>query len=115
MRTRITLALLALLAAAAITACEEEPPDPTPESAVAGTEVDVVDNRFEPEVLSVEPGDTVTWTWQGQNPHDVVGDVFGSDIQTTGTFTHTFEDPGEYDYVCTIHRGMVGVIVVEEG
>jgi plastocyanin len=114
MRTRFATALIALLTATAITACDDGRADLSPDDAVAGNEVDVIDNRFEPAVLAIEPGDTVTWTWQGENPHDVVGDQFESDIRSTGTFTHIFEDPGEYAYVCTIHPGMEGLIVVAE-
>lgn len=82
------------------------------EDAVATTEVSVIDNRFEPEVIEVAAGDTVTWTWNGSAPHDVDGDGFASEVQNSGTFQHTFDSAGEYEYVCNIHSGMRGLVVV---
>lgn len=114
MPTRLTTVLVSLLLAGALVACDDGQGDHSPQDASPGTEVDVVDNRFEPEAREVQPGDTVTWTWHGSNPHDVVGDGFESDVLTTGAFSHTFDSPGEYPYVCTIHAGMDGLIVVED-
>lgn len=55
--------------------------------------------------LVIEPGDTITWTWQGSEPHDVSGDGFRSEARTTGTFSHTFDRAREYQNFCTIHSG----------
>ncbi|HJQ75634.1 MAG TPA: cupredoxin domain-containing protein [Acidimicrobiia bacterium] len=101
-----------VLAAAMITACGGDDGALSPSDAVATTEVDVVDNEFVPSVIEIEVGDTVTWTWGGQDQHDVAGDGFESEVQTSGTFSHTFESPGEYDYVCNIHADMEGLVVV---
>lgn len=57
------------------------------------TTVSVDDNLFDPESVEVAAGDTVTWEWTGSQPHNVRGDDFESDIQTEGTFEHTFEEP----------------------
>jgi plastocyanin len=112
MRKILKLTPITILTAALVTACDGQG-DLSAQDAVPSTEVELFDNRFEPAVISIEAGDTVTWTWRGQAPHDVVGDGFESDVQTTGTFTHTFDAGGEYDYVCRIHSGMKGLIVVE--
>ena len=112
MRAQISIVLL-LAAVVSITACDQGE-ELSPEDAVATNEVDVVDNRFEPAVIAVETGDTVTWTWGGETPHDVTGDDFASETQTDGTFTHTFETSGQYQYRCTIHSGMNGLVVVED-
>jgi hypothetical protein len=45
----------------------------------------------------------------------VVGDGIESETQTEGTFQHTFAAPGRYEYRCTLHGGMDGVVVVTEG
>lgn len=79
---------------------------------VATSEVAVVDDDFEPAVAEVRAGTTVTWTWQGRNDHNVVADDFSSDVQSSGTFTHTFDEPGTYAYRCTLHSGMRGEVVV---
>lgn len=115
MRKRMITFLTIVLAAAAVTACDNGDGGEgglSPSDAVATTEVDVVDNEFQPSVIEIEAGDTVTWTWGGQSQHDVAGDGFESEVQTSGTFSHTFESPGEYDYVCNIHSGMNGLVVV---
>ena len=106
---RVTLA--ALLAVAG-TACGQASNGAGAAEPVAGTQVDVVDNAFEPSNLQVDAGDTVTWVWSGSNDHNVVGDEFASDIQQAGTFEYTFHEPGEFDYVCALHPGMEGTITV---
>lgn len=78
------------------------------------TEVAVLDNSFDPEAIEVPVGTTVTWTWEGDNQHNVVGDGFESPVQRTGEFQHTFTDPGTYDYECTLHAGMRGEVVVAD-
>lgn len=84
-------------------------------SSVDGPTVAVVDYAFEPATLPVEAGDTVTWVWDGRAPHNVIGEGFQSRDQSSGTFLHTFEQPGSYPYACTIHPGMEGSVVVEAG
>jgi plastocyanin len=79
---------------------------------VEGTQVRVVDNDFEPSVLHVTTGETVTWTWEGSRDHNVVGEAFQSETQASGTFTHTFAQPGTYPYQCALHAGMRGEIIV---
>lgn len=112
-RGRMLTLLGAILLAIAMAACGESSNEGAAE-AVEGTQVSVVDNDFEPSNLQVKAGDTVTWTWEASNDHNVVGDTFESDVQQSGTFTHTFDDAGEYEYVCTLHAGMNGAIVVAE-
>lgn len=85
----------------------------TPAAGGGGTTVAVIDNEFQPVDLSVSAGDTVTWEWQGNIPHNVKGDGFESEIQDEGTFNHTFDSAGEYAYECTVHPGMEGTITVQ--
>jgi plastocyanin len=84
-----------------------------PRPSVEGPAVAVRDYELEPATITVEAGDTVTWVWEGRAPHDVVGQGFESRDQSSGTFRHTFDEPGTYAYECTIHPGMEGSIVVE--
>jgi plastocyanin len=82
---------------------------------VAGvTEVAARDNQFTPPAIEVPAGATVTWAFEdGFVPHDVTGDGFTSgDPQRSGSFTHTFDQPGTYPYRCTLHDGMTGRVVV---
>ena len=75
-------------------------------------EVTVVDTDYEPSEVSVFTGGTVTWTWDADLAHDVKSDDFKSELQKEGTFEHTFEEPGRYEYTCSIHPQMEGVVEV---
>jgi plastocyanin len=108
---RLSLCLAAL--ALGITACASEGSAEPPPS-VEGPGVAVRDYEFEPASLTVEAGDAVTWVWEGRASHDVVGQGFESNEQSSGTFGHVFEQPGTHAYECTIHPGMEGSIVVED-
>jgi len=69
--------------------------------------------RFSPEAIQVPAGTTVTWHFEDAGvPHDVKGDGFQSPKLTEGTWKHRFDRPGEYRYVCTLHAGMEGRVVV---
>jgi plastocyanin len=78
------------------------------------TEVAAKDNQFTPAAIQVTAGTTVTWTFDDRFvPHNVNGDGWTSgDPKARGTFTHTFDRPGTYDYRCTLHDGMDGRVVV---
>jgi plastocyanin len=81
---------------------------------VATSQISVQDNNFEPEVAEVTAADTVTWTWEGSSEHNVVGDGFESDVQRDGTFERRFDEPGTYEYRCTLHGGMTGTVIVTD-
>lgn len=87
--------------------------------------VEVDDNEFVPDSLSVEPGSTVIWEWVGEADHNVapssVPDEASwegqTDLQSEGTYEHTFDTEGTYEYICEPHVGvgMTGSIEVAEG
>ena len=41
------------------------------------------------------------------------GDELDSGNHDSGEYEHSFEEPGTYEYVCTLHAGMDGVVEVE--
>lgn len=75
---------------------------------------------FEPPVIQVAVGTSVTWTFadRGANgtaeadPHNVVGSGFASPVLTTETWQHTFTNVGSFTYVCTLHPNMKGRVEV---
>lgn len=83
----------------------------------ADVSVEVGDNFFNAASITVNVGDTVTWNHRGQRPHDVTADdgTFSSPrrMMNGQTFTFTATTPGNYAYVCTIHQGMNGTLVVQ--
>ncbi|HEX6287138.1 MAG TPA: plastocyanin/azurin family copper-binding protein [Acidimicrobiia bacterium] len=65
---------------------------------------------------SVEVGATVTVTNEDDVSHTWTSedDVFDSGSLSQGeSFQYTFDEAGEYSFVCTIHPGMSGSITVE--
>jgi plastocyanin len=82
-----------------------------------GTEVSMEGIAFEPAEVTVAVGDSVTWTNNDSVAHDVTADSFSSGeaggMAGGDTFEHTFEEAGSFDYVCTVHPGMDGTVVVE--
>jgi len=77
----------------------------------------VIDNfTFSPPRLSVKTGTNVTWTNRDDIPHAIaaVGKLFRSKaLDTDGAYSFTFTMPGTYEYFCSLHPRMTGVIVVE--
>jgi plastocyanin len=81
--------------------------DPSPED--FPHTVQLIGSSFHPEVLEVPEGSTVVWFFEGFGaPHNVRGEGFRSPDRHRGTFHHTFEDPGVYDYKCTLHGERMG-------
>ena len=71
------------------------------------------DVEFNPDEVTIYTGGTVTWEWDDGNiVHDVKGDDFKSELQKEGTFEHTFDEAGTFDYTCTVHPAMKGEVVV---
>ena len=72
------------------------------------------DSTFQPGHIEVPARTTVTWTNGDQTPHNVkFDDGPSSDNLAFGaTFQRVFNDPGTFDYECTIHPGMIGRVTV---
>jgi plastocyanin len=82
------------------------------EPVIGVNDVAVHDDKFGPAAIEIPAGTTVTWRWDGNEEHNVVGDVFKSPTQADGTFVHTFAEPGTYEYRCSRHYFMRGEVVV---
>ncbi len=116
-RSRSMMALGALILTFGIAACGDDDGSADGADTTAGdgpstVTVEVDDNFFDPETVDVSVGDTVNWEWVGVEPHNVVGDDFSSEIQQEGTYEYTFDETGTYQYTCTVHPGMDGVVEV---
>ena len=112
------LPALLVTSALVLAACGSDAAAPAviPEGAgepVADPIVEVDDNVFVPESITVTAGTEVRWEWVGGAAHNVVGDDFESEIQVEGEFTHTFDEPGVYEYFCLPHTNMVATVIVE--
>lgn len=81
----VGLALLLAIGAATALALRAEP---DPGAPVAGvSEGAVRDNEFSPAAIEVPVGTTLTWIWQGEEEHNVVGEGLESPVQATGCST----------------------------
>lgn len=78
-------------------------------------------NYFSPDNMIIKVGETVRW----HNKDDIAhlfasfsiigkGGLFTPNIDPGATWDYTFEEAGEYYYLCFIHKGMLGKITVEE-
>jgi len=84
--------------------------------AAASTGVTISDFQFSPSSVTVNVGDTVTWTNNGPTPHSATstGGVWDTGIMDAGkSGSHTFSEAGTFSYICTPHPNMHGTIVVQ--
>lgn len=73
---------------------------------------------FTPQVLTVTPGTTVTWTNADDDPHTVTANdksFHSAALDTDGKYSFTFTKPGEFAYFCSLHPHMTGKIIVKAG
>ena len=79
-------------------------------------QVDLRDSRFVEASIAVPMSETVTWVWTDGEEHNVVfDDGPASEVVASGTWSRTFETPGEYRYSCTLHAFMDGRVLVTDG
>ncbi len=72
-------------------------------------------NKFVPEMMKIDSGESVTWTNKDNTSHTVTSKagLFSSGLIGPGeTFNLEFADLGEFAYICTIHEGMEARVVV---
>jgi plastocyanin len=108
--------LLLLAAVTLATACGDggnQQDGTAPVASDGAATVTVSDMRFSPEAVEIDAGETVTWSFDDRMPHDVAfDDGPASPKLRTGTWERTFEEPGTYDYICTLHPNMTGTVTV---
>jgi plastocyanin len=82
--------------------------------AAASGSVTISDFRFAPASVTVEVGDTVTWTNDGPTAHSATGDRFDTGIFSKGqSRSETFNEAGTFSYICTPHPQMKGTVTVQ--
>lgn len=89
------------------------------EGSGVGASVSAIDNVFTPEVVRIQPGQTVRWTMDGRSPHTVDaadGSWASGRLDPGAGFARTFERPGVFPFFCRYHgrpgAGMAGTVVV---
>src|SRR5690606_24594700 len=121
---------LALGTVALAAACSDDEPSASSTSESSSTSttvvntgptVEIVGLSFTPAVETVTVGEAVTWTNDNGSVHTVTprplpdGSVpwESAQLEPGQTFVQTFNTPGTYEYVCSIHPDrMTGSVVV---
>lgn len=91
------------------------PGDPGGPPAPKTASVSLANKSFSPRSVTISVGGTVTWSNKDDMPHNVTSTsgAFRSPIfNRGGTYKQTFAKPGTYPYLCTLHSGMSGTVVV---
>jgi plastocyanin len=114
-RLAIALALVALFSVPAARAGSQDSAD----EGAYGASVSAIDDVFTPEIVRIQPGQTIEWTMDGRSAHTVQADDGSWDsgnLDPGAEFTHTFGEPGVYPFFCRYHgkpgAGMAGTVVV---
>jgi plastocyanin len=96
------------------------------DAALPGTEVDAEpgalaivkismrDMQFSPKTLRVKKGTVVEWNNDDLVPHTATSSSFDSGVLGPGkSWQHTFTEAGQFQYTCTFHPMMTGIIIVK--
>ncbi len=92
-----------------------EPPPTVPPGPAPPGDVRVVDNAFSPRSVTISTGSTLVWSNAGALPHTVTARSGAFDsglVMPSGTYRRTFNNPGSFEYFCTLHPEMVGTVTV---
>jgi plastocyanin len=84
------------------------PPPPGPSSAIH-------DRIYAPSAITVAAGQTISWHNETLGPHTVTSttELFNSGRLDAGaSYSLKFANPGTFDYYCTVHPTMKGVVTV---
>jgi plastocyanin len=79
-----------------------------------GSKVSIVNFAFTGEI-TIAPGESVTWINDDGAPHGLEyhDGAKGTDLLLPGaSFSRRFDQPGTYDYNCSVHPYMTGRVVV---
>jgi len=84
----------------------------------SGTKVSIANFAFVPGPTTITAGQSVNWRNDDGAPHGLAfkDNAPGAPLLLPGEqFTRRFDKPGSYEYVCSVHAYMTGVVVVKPG
>ena len=118
---RRAVAVFAVAFAACAVAVVDGDDDGATARAAANVTITARDFFWSPDAVTIQVGDTVTWTNE-QGFHNVLlGDSrlnqpgFPNDPAWQPSPQMTFDTPGSYTYLCEVHPGMTGTVAVAGG
>jgi plastocyanin len=111
MKQSILLSLPLLLCLLSVAPADKKKPEP------ASHDVAIKSMKFEPAQIQIGVGESVTWTNKDDHDHTVTcKESFSSGNLSKGdTFQHTFTKAGKFNYACSYHPRMKGIVIVGGG
>ena|SRR5438067_1323128 len=86
-------------------------------SSAPTVDLDIAKVAFAPKEITIPPGTKIVWTNHDETPHTVAGNDKGfasKGLDTDDKFEHTFASEGDFNYICTVHPFMTGVVHVRK-
>lgn len=81
-----------------------------------GSTVEIANFAFKPATLRTVAGTVVTWRNRDPAPHTATGRQFSSpQLGKGGSYRRRFTRAGTFTYLCAVHPGMRGKVVVAKG
>lgn len=81
---------------------------------VGANEIRIIDERYVPNTITIEAGESVTFVNADDDEHTATGPGFDTGKMLPGErVTITFDKPGTFDFVCQFHPEMRGQVIVE--
>lgn len=79
--------------------------------------VEISGFAFQPSMVTIQVGDTVTWTNLDGAAHTATDTgpqaLFDGVMDNGESFSYTFTQAGTFNYVCTFHPEMTGTVIVQ--
>jgi plastocyanin len=73
----------------------------------------IKDFKFQPDQITIQKGDTITWMHPGPASHTVkFADSESPILKNGSTYSKTFDQTGTFPYSCGIHPYMHGTVIV---
>lgn len=81
---------------------------------VGTNEIRIIDERYVPNTITIQAGETVTFVNADDDEHTATGPGIDTGTMLAGdSVTIAFDSPGTFDFVCQFHSEMRGTVVVE--
>jgi len=77
--------------------------------------ISIINFQFTPAEVTIAPGESVTWVNDDGAPHGLEYNdgSLGKDLLLPGeSYNRRFDQPGTYDYNCSVHPYMTGRVIV---
>jgi plastocyanin len=114
---RTAFALRASVLAAGIFAATFVAPAILAATAATVPTVDITKFMFAPKEITVAPGTKIVWTNHDETPHTVTSSdksFTSKALDTDDRYEYTFTTEGDFNYYCTVHPFMTGVVHVRK-